>query len=352
MRLTRSITTAVLAMLTGLSPLCARAEETTSFVFSDTGITAEGSGSYTIDGTDLTISGSGTYVLAGSCSDGSVTVKKGTEGVTLVLDGLTLSSSTTAPLSCNKSTEVTIVAKAGTVSTLADAACNNDELYPDNSEAENAVIKCKDGSDVTLTGTGVLNISALGKNGIKSGSTTEEEGEASLTIENLTLNVTAAVNDGIHAEARLDILSGNVTVSAADDGIKSDYDLTFGTSESGPKVLVSKSTEGIEGASITFNNGNIEVHADEDGVNAANSDLAGYAFSLIVNGGILYVDAAAGDGLDSNGTITFNGGTVHVLAAASNDNCAIDTVSGYTVNGGTVLALGSSGMAELPSSAS
>lgn len=37
--------------------------------------------------------------------------------------------------------------------------------------AENAVVKCKDGAQVVLCGGGVLNISAAGKNGIKSGTT-------------------------------------------------------------------------------------------------------------------------------------------------------------------------------------
>ena len=141
--------------------------------YSDSGIAAE-DGSYTgykISGTDLTIQDSGTYIVSGSCADGSITVKKGTTGVTLVLDGLTLTSSDTAPIACNKSSEVTIVAASGTTNTLTDSAQSNDDSYPDNENTENAVIKCKDGSDVTICGSGTLNITANGKNGIKSGAT-------------------------------------------------------------------------------------------------------------------------------------------------------------------------------------
>lgn len=95
--------------------------------------------------------------------DGSVTVKKGTTGVVLVLDGLTLTCGDSAAIACNKSTEVTIVAADGTVNTLADTEQNNDETYPDNDSAENAVIKCKDGSQVTLCGSGTLNVTANGQ---------------------------------------------------------------------------------------------------------------------------------------------------------------------------------------------
>ena len=88
----------------------------TAFTFTDSSITADGeSTGYEIDGTHLKIESSGTYLLSGSCSDGSVEVKKGTTGVTLILDGLELESSDTAPVSCNKSTEVTILVADGSV---------------------------------------------------------------------------------------------------------------------------------------------------------------------------------------------------------------------------------------------
>ena len=54
-------------------------ENATYLTFSDDSVTASGNSSsdYEIDGTDLTIKGEGTFVLSGSCSDGTVTVKKG-----------------------------------------------------------------------------------------------------------------------------------------------------------------------------------------------------------------------------------------------------------------------------------
>lgn len=317
----------------------------TTFTFSDTGITvSEGSYSgYKIEGTDLTINDQGTYVVTGTSKDGSVTIKKGTTGVTLVLSNLTLTSSDTAPISCNKSTEVTILAEG--TNSLTDSEQNNDETYPDSTEAENAVIKCKDGSVVLIGGTGTLNIEANGKNGLKGGATTEEEGEASLTIKDLTLNITANVNDALKADNGLFIKSGTITVSAEDDAIKSDYDLTIGEEGgNGPTIQITKSKEGIEAATLTINSGDISVAASDDGMNAANSDLGNYNFSLTINGGKVYVNAD-GDGIDSNGSLTVNGGYVEVYAASQSDNSPYDAEGTFAINGGTVVGVGHSGMA-------
>ncbi len=330
-------------------PLCASAQQidltgATRLTFSDGGITAaDGSSTaYQIKGTTLTIDGAGTYVLSGTCADGSVTVKKGTTGVTLVLDGLTLTGKTTAPIVCNKSTAVTIMAADGTVNTLADTEQNNDETHPENAAAENAVIKGKDGSQVTLCGTGTLKIEANGKNGIKSGETTDAEGEAWLMIRELTLSIAAAVNDGINAGASVTIESGTVTVSAADDGIHSDYTLTIGASgKTGPTIDIEKSNEGLEAARLTIASGTITVNADDDGLNAANKSLSDYAFSIAITGGTLKV-TAGGDGLDANGTLSVSGGDVTVYTSSKADDQPLDTNGTISITGGTVLAAGSS----------
>ncbi len=324
------------------------AKGATEFTFSNSGITAE-DGNYTdykISGTDLTIQSSGTYLVSGNCADGSIKIKKGTTDVTLVLDGLTLTSSDTAPITCNKSTEVTIVAASGTANTLTDSAQNNDDNYPDNEDAENAVIKCKDGSDVTIRGSGTLNINAKGKNGIKSGATTDEEGDASLTIQDITLNITAPVNDAINAEQQLDVESGTLTISAGDDAIHCDYEMNVGAvGTDGPTITITDCYEGLEAATLNIFSGDIDITASDDCLNAANSDLSGYAFSMNISGGTINAYSSSGDGFDSNGTLTISGGTVAVWTANTADNQPLDADGVLTVSGGTVLAAGgSSGM--------
>ena len=317
----------------------------TAFTFTDIAITAK-DGDYTgydIDGTALTIEAAGTYIVSGSCQSGSITVKKGVTGVTLVLSGLTLTADGTAAIACNKSSGVTIVAQDGTTNILSDTETNNGDSYPDNTDAENAVIKCKDGSQVTLCGSGSLTVNANGKNGIKSGATTDEEGEAWLVIRDLTLTISAPVNDAINAEASLTILSGDLTIDAGDDAVHSDYYLTVGAAGTdGPTITVNSCNEGLEAADLSIAGGHITIHASDDCLNAANSDLTGYAFTLSISGGTLVMDTTSGDGIDSNGTLSISGGTVVVWTNSTADNQPLDADGTLSITGGTVLAAGGS----------
>ena len=266
-----------------------RAAEGTAVVFSESGITAADESGLSIDGTTLTIEQAGTYVLSGTCSDGSVKVKKGVTGVTLVLSGLDLTSSTTAPITCGKSSGVTILAAEGTENALTDAAANNGDNYPDNADAENAVIKCKDGSQVTIGGTGTLTVTANGKNGIKSGATTDEEGTAWLVIEDLTLTINAPVNDAVNAEASLTVKSGTITIDAGDDALHADYALAIGESgTAGPTITINSCYEGLAGANLLVASGAITIYSEDDCLNAANSDLTGYDFTMDITGGTIW----------------------------------------------------------------
>ena len=311
--------------------------------FTDSAITADSSDGLEIDGTDLTITKSGTYLLSVKCADGSVKVKKGTTGVTLVLQGLNLTCEDTAPIVCAKSTEVTIVAGAGTANTLADTENNNEETG--NTDAENAVIKCKDGSQVTLCGTGTLTVQGNGKNGIKSGATTQEAGEASLSIRELTLTIGAA-NDAVNAEAALNVESGSLTISAGDDALHCDNTLNIGADGSqGPGITISDCYEGLEGAAVNVYSGDVKITATDDCINAANPDLSGFDYQLNISGGTITACTRTGDGFDSNGDITISGGTVAVWSANTADNSPLDADGTVTISGGTVLvAGGSSGM--------
>ena len=340
----------ILALAFALSPLsgcAADQKENTAAVsgteiqFSNGKITAASADGVEIDGTDLTITDAGTYVLYGSCADGSVTVEKGTDGVTLVLNGLTLTSETSAPIVCGKGSEVTIEVAAGTENTLTDTESNNDESG--NADAENAVIKCKDGSQVVLCGAGTLNVQANGKNGVKSGATTED-GEASLTIRDLTLTIDAPVNDAVNAEAALEVESGTLTLSAGDDALHCDYALNIGAEGTdGPSVTITSCNEGLEGAAVNIFSGSISIQSTDDCINAANADLTGYSYELNIFGGTITAHSDSGDGFDSNGDLTISGGSVTVWTANAADNEPLDADGTVTVSGGTVLAAGGSG---------
>ncbi len=327
------------------------AADAVTFTFTNDGITASGDDSgCKIDSCSLTIKESGTYVLSGRCADGSVKVKAGVSGVTLILNGLDLTSADTAPIVCGKSSVVTIVAAEGTTNTLTDTAANNSDDNADNDNAENAVLKCKDGSQVTLCGTGSLTLNANGKNGIKSGAAyTDEDGttqDASLTIRELTLTINAPVNDAVNAEQALNVESGTLTIEAGDDALHCDLVLNIGAEgTAGPNITITNCYEGLEGATINVYSGTIDITAADDCLNAANPDLTDYDYAMNIYGGTITAYSTSGDGFDSNGSMTFTGGTVAVWTANTADNEPLDADGTITVTGGTILAAGgSSGM--------
>ena len=292
----------------------------------------------TDENNEVTITESGTYVITGSASDGNITVKKGTTGVVLILEDLDLTSTAGAAVSVNKDSEVQIVV-SGSV-TLTDAENPADETSEDAEVADaydGAALKIKAGSSVYLTGGGTLTVNGNAKNGIKAGD------DASLVIdgEDLTIDITAA-NDGINVNYDLTIASGTVTVSAADDALHADRILTVGSEDesTSPTVTVTKSNEGMEGTVVNIYSGNVSVKSTDDAINAANSDdlyANELAYSINITGGTVTVSSQL-DGLDSNGNVNLTGGTVTIQNSARNGGDAgIDYDGSLYVSGDATL---------------
>ena len=366
----KRIAAAMLAFVLAMMPLSAAAAaegdvhenagalSTTTFTFTNSGITASNDDgeSFSIDGTTLKIKASGTYTLKGSCSNGRVTVKKGTTGVTLVLNNFDLKNADSAPILCNKGSEVTISAASGTVNKLTDTSLNNDDIHPENTNAENAVIKAKDGCRLTLSGTGTLNVTANGKNGIKGGMDLAADGDtpassASLTIKQLTLNVTANVNDAIKSEQLLSIQSGKIKVSAAGNAVRCDRTLNIGQSGNGPTLTITSSSVGLSSALMNIAGGTISVKSSSDGIRCASSEIGDYPFACNIKGGTITVNSSDGDGFDSNGTVSFAGGNVTFFSSDNEEDSPIESVRGITIKSGTLFGMGMAGMVENPASA-
>lgn len=307
-------------------------ENAATFTFSDEGIISEGAAdeTYTVKGTALTIKAEGTYVLKGSCTDGSVKVKKETKNVVIVLDGLTLTSQTTAPICVNKTAEAEIIAAAGTENTLADTAAN---ASSDNADAEKAVIKAKDGSTLTLSGSGTVNVSANGKNGIKGGATT------ALTVKEQNLNITS-VDNALASDGSVTIDSGNIHIKSTEgDGIKStpddgDTDSAGTITLNGGIVTVEQAADGIQAANeITITDGSYKVVCSD---NAIKSDL-----SVQVDGGTLDL-TAGGDGIKASNatsdttTDTTTDSSTTTDDSTTDDAATITTTGDITINGGDI----------------
>lgn len=230
----------------------------TSVTLKDTSIEVSGNGAKVNDQT-VTISSEGTYVLSGTLSDGQVVVDVlDTEKVQLVLNGVTVNSSTSAPIYIKSADKVFITLKEGSVNTLTDGT----EYVQIDDNNVDGVIFSK--ADVTLNGSGTLNITANYKHGIVS--------KDDIVITGGTYNITA-VKDAINGKDAVKIKDGTFSLSAdTGNGIQSKNgdDTTKGyVYIAGGNITVTKCQEGIEGTVIIIEDGTVDINAADDGMNAA-----------------------------------------------------------------------------------
>lgn len=161
-------------------------------------------------------------------------------------------------------------------------------------------------------------------------------------------------DDAIHSNNYLSITGGVVNISSGDDGMHADNELII----DGGEIYIAKAYEGLEAQVVTINDGKISLTTNDDGINAgggadnssqnrpgANPFDADEDCILSINGGDIYINSA-GDGVDSNGWLYFNGGNVVVDGPVTNGNGSLDSGMVIVMNGGKVIAIGSSGMAE------
>ena len=176
---------------------------------SDEGITVEGTGAEA-QGSVLTVAKAGLYHIEGSLSDGQIIVETDKESdVTLELDGVDITCTTSCALWVKSADKVTIKVKNGSTNTLSDG-----ESYSDTSEdAPDACIYSKD--DLVIKGSGTLVVNGNYSGGIHS---TDD-----VKIQNGSIAVNSA-GDGIKGKDSVQISGGIVNVTSGGDGIVSTND--------------------------------------------------------------------------------------------------------------------------------
>lgn len=325
----------------------------------------------------ITISEEGTYILSGSY-EGMIKINTGdSDKVQLVLDNASITNNDSAVIYVLNADKVFITLADGSTNTLSHSGSYT--TYDDNNI--DGVIFAKD--DITINGTGSLTVSADTGNGIvskddikiASGDITVNaahhgiEGKDSVRIAGGTISITSG-EDGIHSDNDEDedkgyvyIAGGDITISAGDDGVHAENTTTVAAG----KLNIVKSYEGLEGNVVNITGGEIYITSSDDGINAAGGDdgsgfgtenqdtFGGRGFGMMmdadesayinISGGYIEVNAS-GDGLDSNGYLVITGGEIYVSGPESNADGALDTGISSSISGGTVVAVGSSGMAE------
>lgn len=313
------------ALAAGMLPTsaCAASHYTTAnatlVTLTDSSATAKGKYTgYEIDGTDVSITAAGTYVFSGDCDNGSITVKKGVTGVTIVLNGLTLTNDDSAAITLNKTAEASLIAAAGTTNTVADTEGSNDE---------NAAVKVKSGASLSIGGTGTLTVDGNAKNGIKGAA------DAVITVAEVKLNINAA-NDGLSCDDELNITGGTLSITAGGDAVKASPDT--GDTENPDTTSL---------GNVTISGGTLTLNATEDGIQAdGDLTISGGTFHVKTNGGhttALTDDSASCKGFKAGGALTVTGGTLTVDSADD----ALHASTDVTISGGTLtLATGDDGV--------
>lgn len=178
-------------------------------------------------------------------------------------------------------------------------------------------------------------------------------GTTGVAISNGNYTITSD-DDAIHSNGTLTINNGYFLIYSDDDGLHADYDLTITDGE----INIAESFEGIESAvgDITISGGEIHLVTSDDGLNLAAGGASGGGSSsgnyyLNITGGYVHIDAG-GDGIDANANVIMTDGTLIVSGSTESSNSALDYDGSFQMNGGFLVAAGTSRMAEAPSTSS
>ncbi len=312
-----------------------------------------------IEGSTVRITSEGYYILSGTLDDGMIIIDADkSDKVQLILDGADITSRTSAAIYAASADKVFITTAEGSYNVLT----NGGEYAAIDDSNIDSVIFSKD--DLTLNGTGTLTVNAAAGHGIVSKDdlkltsgtyiiTSEKHGLSandSIRIAGGNYMITSG-KDAVNCDDYVTIVDGIFEISADDDAIHADTSLTI----YGGDIDIEKCYEGLEGLSIDIYNGNIKLTSDDDGINASDGSDTGSSRNTMfaptegayirISGGAVYVNAS-GDGLDSNGDLYITGGEVYVSGSTLNMDAAVDFDGTGIIEGGTIIAAGSSGMAQ------
>ncbi|MDE5794191.1 MAG: carbohydrate-binding domain-containing protein [Muribaculaceae bacterium] len=299
---------------------------------------------------NLIFSGTGSLIVAGKnkhgiASDGYMYVRP---GVTIAV---TEAAKNAIHIKGDKTDDIGVIIAGGLIYTLSE------------SEAGKGI---KTDYHVEIMG-GQLDLNTKGdaiydtdENDTSSAAGIKTDGNVIISGGTISIKSSGTGGKGINADGDLNITGGETTVvttggkyiyNAALDldsspkGIKADGNITIEDGTVNIMVTgVSDGSEGLESKSdLTVNGGNIFVYAYDDAINAAKS--------ITINGGHVYAYAINNDGIDSNGTMTFNGGvTISNGSSAPEEAFDCDRSNDFKVNGGTLIGI--AGAAISPASSS
>ena len=305
------------------------------------------------DDTTIDITEEGVYTISGTAENCTVRVEADENAkVQLVLDGVSITNDD-LPAIYVVSADKVFITTTDSENTLTVSG----QFTSDGDTNTDAVIYSKD--DLVLNGTGTLNVTSYYGNGITS--------KDDMKITGGTYNVKSAL-DAFEANDSISVSDGTFDISTNKDGFHCENDETEGTItiSGGTFNINGKSdgiqacallqidggtfditaSEGLEATYVLINDGDINIYATDDGINASANTNA-YETAIEINGGYITVEVGQGDtdAIDANGSIYVNGGTINVTAQMS----SFDYDRTAEFNGGTIIINGEE-VSEIPQS--
>ena len=288
----------------------------------------------------LTITKAGVYVLSGTLEDGTIIVNAGKDdNVQLVLNGVNITSSSSAAILVENAHKVFITLPEGTENVLASTGF-------DESSGVDAAIYARD--DIVFNGKGSLTVTSakhgiLGKDDVKFASGTY---------------VINAEGRGIDAKQGVAVADGSFTIVSQKDAIRSrdkneaekgyvlilggTFDLTVGGGSSNGAVhtddmftggrggwrmaTADADTDSMKGVkatgAITIAGGSLTIDSADDALHA-NSDVTIYGGSLTISTG--------DDAIHADSALTIEDGEINILKSYEGLEAAAITINGGNV---------------------
>ncbi len=265
----------------------------------------------------VTLTEGGTYYITGSSDDCTLAVRAGvSESVTLILEDVSITNSSSAAIYAESAGEVNIVLKGES------ELVNEDGFVNDVSEDEDIDAVIYSETDMTISGDGSLEIVSGEGKGIGT--------DDSIVISGGDISIEAS-DDGINAGGDFLMTGGKLVISAGDDGIHADVNLKI----SGGEINID-AAEGLEATCVVIDDGVIVINASDDGINAAQKSEDADV-KVEINGGDITIVMGEGDtdGIDSNGDLMINGGRIDITGQSC---CDYD--GSAELNGGTLIVNG------------
>ena len=281
----------------------------------------------------VTVSKAGEYTLSGTAVNTFITVAKNlTEGVTLILDGLSVDDTS---LSSTSGTDCPVIAvkKSGTVLTIKTAGTNTIRGSSSFAKEAEPIIKAPQ-SVLNLAGSGTLDISGSLDDAIKAKNGT-------VNVISGTVNICDEIHgDGIQAE-NVNIYGGTLNITTVYDNAASGF-YTSGSSSTTLNTITENEGTGVKTERINVDTGSHTAikagtkaaeYTYKDGTESTTGEASG---GLVITGGTINIDTT-GAGLKANKVMT-NGYTAcsnGVYIIGSPDD-ALHSNNDLTITGGTI----------------